>query len=84
MSKSKYIVVNENTLGYRIRETNAGETFGILASTWPRLSVGPAAPRDPKVGWSFLSSSDIVRPATPEDLAAFRVHPGGYDLCAVI
>ena len=61
----KYIVLNENTLGYEI-EWNAPKSIGILGSKIDG--------KNPLNGWTcYAPESDKVRPATKEDFEYFRV-----------
>ncbi len=61
---SKYIVVNENTLCYRVE----GSKFpGVLAGSVVRGG------HDPKNGAIILSPSDVIRDATLEDFKEYRV-----------
>ena len=65
----KYIVINENTLGYRIE----GSPFiGVLAGSVLRGGSNPIN------GTISLSSLDLVRDATLSDFEFFRVCASGH------
>jgi hypothetical protein len=66
---ARYLVVNENALCYRIE---GSILHGVLAGSV--LRGGP----DPMTGTIAVAPSDVVRPATVEDFAFFRVSPKGH------
>jgi hypothetical protein len=69
MTQTKYFVLNENALCYRIEGTIFS---GVLASSVIR--GGP----DPLCGMIYVGGGDTTRPATLEDFAAYRVSPKGH------
>ena len=72
-TKSEYVVMNENTLGYLFGSENYPK-MGVLAGSvikgghnWLN---GPVS----------IGSLDVIRKATEEDFHSFRVSPKGYNL----
>lgn len=70
MSNTKYVVLNENTLCYRID----GQDYhlGVLAGSVIRGG------HDWKNGPVAVGPLDTLRPATAEDFEFFRVDPKGH------
>lgn len=66
----RYVVVNENTLG--IIYGPKADSLHVLAGSVIRGG------RDPKNGEMYIGSLDVVRDATVEDFAAYRVSPKGH------
>ncbi len=64
----KYIVVNENTLGYRISNGEIGVLHGSVIRGGRNWMNGPF----------LLSPNDKVRPATLADFESYRVCPKGH------
>jgi hypothetical protein len=65
----KYIVINENTLAYKIE----GSPFvGVLAGSVVRGG------HDPKNGSIAISPLDVIRQATKEDFEFYNVSPDGH------
>lgn len=66
----RYVVVNENTLGY-IYDVQP-DSLNVLAGSV--IKGG----RSPLNGPTFIGANDQVRPATLADFETFRVHPSGH------
>lgn len=69
--ETKYIVVNENCLGYADDLTvpfQMGVLQGSIARGGPDWRNGPV----------YVTSSDTVRPATLKDFDDYRVSPKGH------
>jgi len=70
MNVCKYVVMNENTLGYILDAQP--DVMGVLAGN--PLTGG----HDWKNGPVVITSSDRVRPATKTDFDAFRIDTNGH------
>lgn len=66
---SKYFVLNENTLCYRI---DGSFMVGVLAGSVLRGG------HDPKNGCTVVGELDTIRPATVADFDFFRVSSAGH------
>ena len=66
---TRYVVLNENTLGYFHDGVKHGSKWmGVL-----RADVFKGQNNDPLRGPVFISCTDEIRPATPDDFKQYRV-----------
>jgi hypothetical protein len=73
---NKYIVINENTLGYLIEKSNPKSEFqyaGIL-----HASILKGSTHNWLNGPVLIHSSDVVRNATLQDFADYQVCSKGH------